>query len=125
MIDLLQRFNHLTELSEDPLIINEDGTRVDPLLEIAAEIAKKPRRLVTFEERNAVMVAIRMAQAPRRPGRGGNPFTASGGFAGGGAKPMTDKDMEDFLNKSFDHHYDQATRAEAFQRAYFKDGGSV
>lgn len=59
--DILERYTRLEALSNDPKIINEDGSLIDPYLELAAEIYEIPLKQVTFEGRNAAMRIHRAA----------------------------------------------------------------
>jgi len=59
--DIVDRYAKLEELSKDPLVINTDGSRVDPLLELAAEMYEVPMRTITFDQRNWAMRILNTA----------------------------------------------------------------
>lgn len=63
LADILERHKVLKALAADPKVINEDGSSVDPCLELAREYFG--RKVVTFEERNAMIVYLRKAEVAR------------------------------------------------------------
>ena len=71
--DLIQHFNHLVELRNDDRVINEDGTRVNPVFEIAMEMLKKPANQITTGDILYVQGVLKHELAKRS-------FTAGGFF---------------------------------------------
>jgi hypothetical protein len=63
--DLVDQFRRLDALSNDSLVVNEDGSTVDPYVEIAAEMLGIKKQFVTFEDRNQAMrlVQTRLQQS--------------------------------------------------------------
>lgn len=59
--DLAERYAKLQGLAEDPKVINSDGTKVDPYLELCMELYDCSRQEVTFEMRNHMMKITRHA----------------------------------------------------------------
>jgi hypothetical protein len=59
--DVVSRFEVLKKMAGDPKVINEDGSVVDPFVEIAAEMFEVPKGRVTFDERNHAIGIINQA----------------------------------------------------------------
>ena len=57
--DIVERFRALEALSRDPLVVNEDGSRVDPYIELAKEMFGE--KTATFEQKREAQVALNQA----------------------------------------------------------------
>jgi hypothetical protein len=57
--DIVERFRALEARSRDPLVVNEDGTRVDPYIELAKEMFGE--KTATFEQKREAQVALNQA----------------------------------------------------------------
>lgn len=59
--DIADRYQQLAAMEDDVFVINEDGSRVNAYLELAAECYEVPKADVTVEMRDAMIPIVRRA----------------------------------------------------------------
>lgn len=72
-IDAVQRLNRLIELSEDPKVVNEDGTQINPFVDFTSEVMDKPKWTVSVEDLRSV--ASEVDKLRDRQTHYGSPFS--------------------------------------------------